>query len=147
MATNHAAPAAPAARTTSPRHSAIPAAATKLPGRTPLPRTAEAATASALQLINQYRAQAGCTPLKSNPALTATASAHSEEEALTGSFGNSGAPNENNARGPADPQALLNTWLASPQSRANLLNCGFHSTGLGAYFNGTGFWWTEEFQV
>ncbi|MFF4369406.1 CAP domain-containing protein [Streptomyces sp. NPDC001594] len=130
--------------------------------RESIPRTPSAATAAAAKLVDEARAEAGCEPLTVDPALAALAAGHSKDMALDGYFGHqgpdgaplvvraarSGAPAataENIARGPADPQALMNMWMARPGARANILNCGFHSMGLGAYFNGSGFWWTGDF--
>ncbi|MFF0219146.1 CAP domain-containing protein [Streptomyces vinaceus] len=130
--------------------------------RQAVPRTAGAAAAAAEELVNVARAQAGCAPLTSSPALAALAARHSQDMAVDGYFSHagpagsslwqraarSGAPDvnaENIARGPADPQALLNAWMARPGSRANILNCGLRTVGTGAYFNGTGFWWTEDY--
>ncbi|RSS81234.1 CAP domain-containing protein [Streptomyces sp. WAC06614] len=126
-----------------------------------LPNAGAAAT-EATELVNVARAEAGCEPLSVSPALTALAVGHSKDMALDGYFGHGGPDGstlwqraarsgtrnvsaENIARGPADPQALLNAWMARPGSRANILNCGFRTMGTGAYFNGTGFWWTEDF--
>ncbi|MFB7053571.1 CAP domain-containing protein [Streptomyces vinaceus] len=112
--------------------------------------------------MNEARAEAGCRPFTVSPQLTALAAEHSEDMALRGYFahtapdgttpwaradlgGVKGVAAEDIARGPADPQALLNVWMAQPEARANLLNCGFRTVGLGAYFNDSGFWWTEDY--
>ncbi|MFD7085989.1 CAP domain-containing protein [Streptomyces sp. NPDC059918] len=127
-----------------------------------MPASASEAEAGALSLINIARAEAGCRPLTVSPALAALAGDHSRDMAAAGyaastspsrgtvwnraeRAGVEGMAAENIARGPADPQALLNVWTGSPGARANLLNCDYRSTGIGAYFNGSGFWWTEEF--
>ncbi|MFE3765434.1 CAP domain-containing protein [Streptomyces sp. NPDC059104] len=143
-----------------PSHAAV--AAHPAARRASIPRTAAAAAAAAEELVNEARAEAGCSPLTVSPALSSVAAAHSEDMALHGYFsstapdgstpwtrsaraGVQGLRAENIARGPADPQALLNQWTAQPGSRANLLDCGSHSMGIGAYFNSVGFWWTEDF--
>ncbi|MFJ7209220.1 CAP domain-containing protein [Streptomyces sp. NPDC098789] len=130
--------------------------------RESIPRTATAAAAAAEELVNVARAEAGCSPLTFSPALSAAAGAHSKDMAVDGYFsstgrdgstpgsrsagaGVTGVSAENIARGPADPQALMNEWMARPGARANLLDCGNHTSGLGAYFDDVGFWWTEDF--
>lgn len=130
--------------------------------RAVLPASASEAEAGALRLINIERAEAGCRPLTVSPALVALAVDHSRDMAAAGyadttsptwgtvwkraeRSGIEGVAAENIARGPADPQALLNVWTGRPGARKNLLDCNYRSTGIGAYFNGSGFWWTEEF--
>lgn len=139
-------------------------AVVKTAPREKVPQTAAAAAGAAGKLINEARAVAGCQPLAMSPALVVLAVQHSKDMALDGYFGHrgpdgatlwqraarsgaAGTSAENIARGPADPQALLNMWMAQPGSRSNIVDCGLHTMGLGAFFNGSGFWWTGDFAV
>ncbi|MET8753217.1 CAP domain-containing protein [Streptomyces sp. NPDC004667] len=159
-ATGSGAPKSPTGAAEGSSHAAV--AVHGAPRRESLPRTPAAAAAAAEELVNEARAEAGCSPLTVSPVLSSLAAAHSKDMALHGYFSSTGPDGstpwtrsaragvqglraENIARGPADPQALLNQWTAQPGSRANLLDCGDHSMGIGAYFNDVGFWWTEDF--
>ncbi|MFD0328838.1 CAP domain-containing protein [Streptacidiphilus monticola] len=52
---------------------------------------------------------------------------------------------ENIARGQQTPAAVMDAWMHSPGHRANILNCSYHSLGVGAYFAPGGPWWTQDF--
>ncbi|MCE3029163.1 CAP domain-containing protein [Streptomyces sp. CMSTAAHL-2] len=121
-----------------------------------------AAEAEVLKLVNDERAKAGCSALSANSALTNLAESFSDDMAARGFFsdtdpdgkspwdrataaGVSGLGAENIARGPADPAAVVKAWMASPEHRANILNCDFHTLGVGVHFGAGGPWWTEEF--
>ncbi|MYR00929.1 CAP domain-containing protein [Streptomyces sp. SID6139] len=123
-----------------------------------------AAEAEVLKLVNDERAKAGCSALSANSALTNLAESFSDDMAARGFFsdtdpdgkspwdrataaGVSGLGAENIARGPADPAAVVKAWMASPEHRANILNCDFHTLGVGVHFGAGGPWWTEEFGV
>ncbi|MEV7500300.1 CAP domain-containing protein [Streptomyces sp. NPDC093018] len=121
-----------------------------------------AAEAEVLKLVNDERAKAGCSALSANSALTNLAESYSDDMAARGFFsdtdpdgkspwdrataaGVTGLGAENIARGPADPAAVVKAWMASPEHRANILNCDFHTLGVGVHFGAGGPWWTEEF--
>ncbi|MFD8837578.1 CAP domain-containing protein [Streptomyces griseofuscus] len=121
-----------------------------------------AAEAEVLKLVNDERAKAGCSALSANSALTNLAESFSDDMAARGFFsdtdpdgkspwdrakaaGVTGLGAENIARGPADPAAVVKAWMASPEHRANILNCDFHTLGVGVHFGAGGPWWTEEF--
>ncbi|MYW44663.1 CAP domain-containing protein, partial [Streptomyces sp. SID161] len=36
-------------------------------------------------------------------------------------------------------------WMNSPGHRANILNCGFKTLGVGVHFGPGGPWWTQDF--
>ncbi|RRQ77399.1 hypothetical protein CQW39_17595 [Streptomyces griseofuscus] len=121
-----------------------------------------AAEAEVLKLVNDERAKAGCSALSANSALTNLAESFSDDMAARGFFsdtdpdgkspwdrataaGVTGLGAENIARGPADPAAVVKAWMASPEHRANILDCDFHTLGVGVHFGAGGPWWTEEF--
>ncbi len=118
--------------------------------------------AQVLSLVNDERAQAGCHPLDTDPALAELAGDYSEEMAHEGFFahttpdgrdpwdradaaGISGLGGENIARGQQDAQAVMDAWMHSPGHRANILNCDFTELGVGVHFGSGGPWWTQDF--
>ncbi|WP_392898579.1 CAP domain-containing protein [Streptomyces sp. LN699] len=118
--------------------------------------------AAVLTLVNQARAQAGCSPVRANPPLAALAGAFSKDMAVRGFFdhtdpdgntpwkradnaGISGLGGENIARGQGDADAVMKAWMNSPGHKANILNCEFRTLGVGAYFAAGGPWWTQDF--
>ncbi|MFR9788818.1 CAP domain-containing protein [Streptomyces sp. MB22_4] len=121
-----------------------------------------AAEAQVLKLVNDERAKVGCSALSANSALTNLAESFSDAMAARGFFsdtdpdgrspwdraraaGVTGLGAENIARGPADPAAVVKAWMDSPEHRANILDCGFNTLGVGVHFGAGGPWWTEEF--
>ncbi|MGW4884000.1 CAP domain-containing protein [Streptomyces murinus] len=137
--------------------------AAPMPTTPPVTVSAQAAAeAEVLKLVNDERAKAGCSALSANSALTNLAESFSDDMAARGFFsdtdpdgkspwdrataaGVTGLGAENIARGPADPAAVVKAWMASPEHRANILNCDFHTLGVGVHFGAGGPWWTEEF--
>ncbi|MEU5365312.1 CAP domain-containing protein [Streptomyces sp. NPDC005925] len=121
-----------------------------------------AAAAQVLKLVNDERAQAGCSPVAANSALTDLASDFSEDMAERGFFdhtdpsgatpwdraekaGISNLGGENIARGQAGAVAVMEAWMNSPGHRANILNCDFKKLGVGVHFAQGGPWWTQDF--
>ncbi|KUN96240.1 CAP domain-containing protein [Streptomyces caeruleatus] len=121
-----------------------------------------AAAAEVLQLVNQERAQVGCSAVSANSSLTALAENFSEDMAARGFFDHtdpSGASpwdraakagitdlgGENIARGQADAAAVMDAWMNSPGHKANILNCDFKTLGVGVHFGAGGPWWTQDF--
>jgi uncharacterized protein YkwD len=121
-----------------------------------------AAAAQVLKLVNEERAQVGCSPVAANSALTALAQNYSEDMAARGFFdhtdpdgrtpwdraekaGISNLGGENIARGQADAAAVMDAWMNSPGHRANILNCDFKTLGVGVEFGSGGPWWTQNF--
>ncbi|TXJ78510.1 CAP domain-containing protein [Streptomyces lavendulae] len=164
--TTPAAPAPPKPKPSPTRAKPRPTASkTAAPGPTAPPVTVSAqaaAEAEVLKLVNDERAKAGCSALSANSALTGLAEKFSDDMAARGFFsdtdpdgkspwdraaaaGVSGLGAENIARGPADAAAVVKAWMASPEHRANILNCDFHTLGVGVHFGAGGPWWTEEF--
>ncbi|MFY4718432.1 CAP domain-containing protein [Streptomyces sp. LaBMicrA B280] len=164
--TTPAAPGTPKPKPSPTRAKPSPTATkTAAPAPTAPPVTVSAraaAEAQVLKLVNDERAKAGCSALSANSALTNLAESYSDDMAARGFFsdtdpdgkspwdraaaaGVSGLGAENIARGPADPAAVVKAWMASPEHRANILNCDFHTLGVGVHFGAGGPWWTEEF--
>lgn len=52
---------------------------------------------------------------------------------------------ENIARGQADAQAVMASWMASEGHRENILNCDYKTIGIGAHVADGGPWWTQDF--
>ena len=111
-----------------------------------------------LALTNAARKKAGCKPLKGNKRLALAARRHSKDMAVKKYFShtskdgsspwdrikragykNPGA--ENIAYGYPSAQAVMQGWLKSPGHRANILNCGLKSLGVGKYKT----YWTQDF--
>lgn len=120
------------------------------------------AEARVLTLVNAERAQAGCSPLTADPELAALAGDHSEDMAERDYFSHTTPDGmtpwdraeaagvdhmggENIARGQADAEAVMESWMNSPGHRANILNCDFTTLGVGAHFAPGGPWWTQTF--
>ncbi|WP_051939938.1 CAP domain-containing protein [Phaeacidiphilus oryzae] len=131
------------------------------PGRASAAQAA-AAEAEVLRLVNGERARHGCGSLADSAALTGLASALSGEMAAQGVLGHTdpsgrspwqraaqaGITNlggENIARGQPTPQAVMAAWMKSPGHRANILDCSYHSLGVGVAYGPDGPWWTEDF--
>ncbi|WP_106401994.1 CAP domain-containing protein [Actinocorallia populi] len=111
-----------------------------------------------LTLTNAARKKAGCKPLKGNRKLALAARRHSKDMALNDYFShtskdgsspwdrikrtgyrNPGA--ENIAYGYPSAKAVVSGWMKSPGHRANILNCGLKSLGVGKYRTH----WTQDF--
>jgi uncharacterized protein YkwD len=119
--------------------------------------------AQILSLVNTQRAKAGCGALTASKALTTLAQNFSEEMAVRNFFdhtdpdgkspwdrakalGITNLGGENIAMGQQTPADVMNAWMNSPGHRANILNCTYHSLGVGAYYAPTGGpWWTQDF--
>ncbi|CAL9571412.1 CAP domain-containing protein [Streptomyces sp. enrichment culture] len=133
------------------------------PSTPPVTVSAQAAAeAEVLRLVNAERAQAGCSPLAANSALTDLARAFSQDMAERGFFdhtdpdgatpwdraekaGITDLGGENIARGQADAAAVMAAWMDSPGHRANILNCDFKTLGVGVHYGEGGPWWTQDF--
>ncbi|MFI9243215.1 CAP domain-containing protein [Streptomyces sp. NPDC053086] len=133
------------------------------PASTPVTVPLEATIgAEVLNLVNDERAKAGCSPLAANSALTGLAETFSDDMAARDFFahtdpegrtpwdraakaGVTGLGGENIARGQADAAAVMTVWMNSAGHRANILNCGFKTLGVGVHFGAGGPWWTQEF--
>jgi uncharacterized protein YkwD len=116
-----------------------------------------------LALVNTQRAQNGCGALTHSQPLTALAQNFSAEMATRHFFdhtdpdgkspwdrakvlGITDLGGENIAMGQQTAQDVMTAWMNSPGHRANILNCSYHSLGVGVYYgSGGGPWWTQDF--
>ncbi|WP_328886865.1 CAP domain-containing protein [Streptomyces sp. NBC_00316] len=120
------------------------------------------AQAAVLALVNQERAKVGCSPVTASAPLTSLAQNFSDDMAARGFFdhtdpdgqtpwdraakaGVQGLGGENIARGQADAQAVMDSWMNSAGHRANILNCDYKTLGVGVHFGSGGPWWTQDF--
>jgi len=112
------------------------------------------AAASALCLVNAQRTANGVAPLAEDSRLDAAALAHLSDMVAGNYFAHtspSGVPftrwltdagfagpypmGENIAVGTSTlstPESIVNAWMSSPGHRANILDAGYHRTGMGA---------------
>jgi uncharacterized protein YkwD len=137
---------------------------TVAPSKTAVPDTSAAAAAEAdvIDMVNKERAKVGCSPMKASGTLSDLARAHSKDMAARGFFdhtnpdgetpwdraeqaGVSSLGGENIARGQADAEAVMNSWMNSEGHRANILNCDFTTLGVGVHMADGGPWWTQNF--
>lgn len=120
------------------------------------------AAAEVLKLVNEERAQVGCSAVSANSALADLAQDFSQAMAAQGFFdhtdpggaspwdraakaGITDLGGENIARGQADAAAVMEAWMNSPGHKANILNCDFKTLGVGVHFGSGGPWWTQDF--
>ncbi|GFE27230.1 CAP domain-containing protein [Streptomyces nigrescens] len=133
--------AKPAAKT-SPAPAASPSAAKAT-------AKASGATARVVELVNDERRKAGCSPLTVNAKLTKAAQDHSKDMAdhrnmsHTGSDGSSpedritragynwSSYGENVAYGYSTPESVMEGWMTSPGHKRNILDCSFKEIGVG----------------
>jgi uncharacterized protein YkwD len=111
-------------------------------------------------LANEARAGAGCAPLRVDARITAAAQAHSDDMAANDYFSHdsldgrsfadrlraAGYPSpggENIAQGQRSAQSVHQSWMNSSGHRANILNCGFTTIGVGV--NQSAWTWTQDF--
>ncbi|MFJ6747534.1 CAP domain-containing protein [Streptomyces sp. NPDC091266] len=139
--------------TAAPKRSATPSKA---------PDTQSSAESQVLSLVNQERAQAGCSPVTADQELGSLAQRFSDDMARRDFFdhtdpdgrspwdraraqGISNLGGENIAKGQANAQSVMDSWMKSPGHRANILNCEYKTLGVGVHFGAGGPWWTQDF--
>ena len=119
-----------------------------------------------LELTNAERQNAGLAPLELSPALENAAQSYSVVLASSGCFDHTCGPvpsfadrdgqagytdwtdiGENIAAGFATPEAVVESWMASPGHRANILSSQFTEIGVGVTSGGGmyGTYWAQEF--
>jgi uncharacterized protein YkwD len=115
-----------------------------------------------VELTNKARATAGCAPVRFDPRLRTAARRHSADMGLHDYFSHTsldgdtfadrieaaGYPHpgaENIARGYQTAAEVMEGWMDSPGHRANILNCGLRTIGVGVYNGSGGPWWTQDF--
>ena len=143
--------------TRTPQRTVVPSKPT-----TPTKAAAASAESAVSDIVNKERVKAGCSPLTASSALSDLARAHSKDMAARGFFGHtnpdgetpwdradkagvSGFAGENIARGQADAQVVMASWMTSEGHRANILNCDFMTLGVGVHIADGGPWWTLNF--
>lgn len=52
---------------------------------------------------------------------------------------------ENIAFGQTTARSVMRAWMRSPSHKANILNCRFRHLGVGVAFDGSYYWWTQDF--
>ena len=116
-----------------------------------------------LTLVNAQRVKAGCGALTASAPLNTLAQNFSQEMAVRNFFdhtdpdgkspwdrakvlGITDLGGENIAMGQQTPDDVMTAWMNSAGHRANILNCTYHSLGVGVYYAATGGpWWTQDF--
>jgi uncharacterized protein YkwD len=122
-------------------------------------------TAQVLSLLNAERAKVSCPVLTEDSALTAAAQAHSVDmstrKALTHTDASGADPftraqaagvltlrSENVADGQATPDEVVADWMQSAKHKANILDCGVTTAGIGVATSADGTrYWTADFGV
>ncbi|MFD7295025.1 CAP domain-containing protein [Streptomyces sp. NPDC059897] len=122
----------------------------------------KAAAAQVLSLVNQERSKVGCSAVTADSGLASLATAFSDDMAARDFFdhtdpdgatpwdrakkaGITDLGGENIARGQANAQSVMDSWMNSPGHKANILNCDFKTLGVGVHFGSGGPWWTQNF--
>ncbi len=121
------------------------------------------AEAQVLALVNVQRAANGCGALSYSGPLTVLAQDFSADMATRKFFDHTDPDGktpwdrakklditnlggENIAMGQQTPQDVMTAWMNSAGHRANILDCSYHSLGVGVYYAaGGGPWWTQDF--
>jgi len=119
-----------------------------------------------IDLVNIERDAEGLPPLSYDPSLASAARGHSEDMGLHNYFSHTGLDGrtacgrmtdagynwnycgENIAAAQPTPEDVIDTWMASPGHRANILNPNFCDIGVGyAYVASStyGHYWTQNF--
>jgi uncharacterized protein YkwD len=130
--------------------------------RAPAPAPA-GAVKEILALVNVERSRAGCPAVTADPRLAAAAQAHAADMAAQHYFshdskdGSSMADRvnragykwsglgENIAKGQQTPASAMDSWMHSPDHRANILNCGYKHLGVGLARDGGSPIWVQDF--
>lgn len=153
----------PRAATSSPTRTSPALEPSALARVTPHPDFAD----TVMTLVNRERTAAGCLALTPHDALIQAARAHSQDMAVHGFISHEGSDGrtpaqrvqdagyqfqivaENVAAGRLTPEGAVQGWMASPEHRDNILNCGLRETGVGvveAPDDPTyGIYWTQLF--
>jgi uncharacterized protein YkwD len=120
----------------------------------PTPDNVAAVAATTLCLIDGQRTAAGLGALAPSSALVAAASGHSADMVANDYFAHAAGMNENIAAATgslATPAAIVAMWMNSPGHRANILDDGYLTTGIGvvaavpSLLGGGGATYTEDF--
>lgn len=113
-------------------------------------------------LVNEVRSKAGLSRLRRDERLRTAARNHSKDMARrkfcahvnpdgvtpAQRMSDAGYPHpgaENVARGQQKPHSVMTAWMQSPGHRANILNPGFATIGVGVELAWDGPFWTQNF--
>jgi uncharacterized protein YkwD len=113
-----------------------------------------------VEMVNAERAEAGCGPLAVDPRLVTAAQLHSQDMAANDYFSHTsqdgrtfadriraaGYPDpaaENIAQGQRSAEQVMQAWMNSSGHRANILDCGLTTIGVGLASDG--WYWTQDF--
>ncbi|GGM40025.1 hypothetical protein GCM10012275_08710 [Longimycelium tulufanense] len=130
------------------------------PPKPPAPAADQGTTGKVIDLVNSERRQAGCGPVTTDARLADAAQGHSSDMAERNYFSHTspeggtfvqrakaaGYPSpgaENIARGQRSAEQVMDSWMKSPGHRANILNCGLRTIGIG--LDTRGWYWTQVF--
>jgi uncharacterized protein YkwD len=119
-----------------------------------------AQAAQVVQLVNQFRDDMGCDPLKVDSRLTKAAQEHSTDMAQHNYFdhtsqdgrtfdqriraaGYQSPAAENIAKGQTSAQEVMRSWMQSDGHRRNILNCRYSTIGVAV--DKQGWLWTQDF--
>lgn len=114
-------------------------------------------------LVNKERASYGLKPVKMSPKLTGAANIRAKEikqsfshtrpdgsscfTAITEAGITYRSAAENIAYGQKSPEAVMTAWMNSSGHRANILNANMEYIGVGVYYSGGTYYWTQFFAV
>jgi len=130
------------------------------PTTTAPPAPPPTAAERVVDLVNRERRRAGCRALTIDQRIVAAAQAHSVDMATNRYFSHTsldgrtfadrireaGYPRpaaENIARGQRSADDVVRAWMNSSGHRANILNCGYTTIGVG--LDTGGWYWTQDF--
>lgn len=107
-----------------------------------------------IDLVNEQREKVGLTAVYADDKAMEYAQVRAQEITISYShtrpnglrkpYDEIGAMNENIAGG-GTPVDVMKAWMDSPGHRANILNEETFAIGVGCYWNGTSFYWAQEF--
>ena len=126
-----------------------------------VPVTESEYAAEVVRLVNEERAKHGLNPLKTDSVVQTGAQIRAQEIVSTfshdrpngsscftalqqvgASYSSAG---ENIAYGQKTPAEVVNAWMNSPGHRANILNSGYTTIGIGVYKTGNTYYWSQFF--
>lgn len=114
-----------------------------------------------LDRVNAERTNAGLAPLSRDGSLDATADVRSKEIAVlfdhdhkrpNGDVCFSAFPSgystagENIAKGQTSAEEVMNGWMGSEGHKSNILNAAFTRIGISCYFDGSTYYWVQDFE-
>ena len=113
-------------------------------------------TEKVIKLVNKERAKHGCSALNEDSTLMEAAQQRAGE--IADNFSHDGYQDvvegcgydwktvgENVAAGQTSPDAVMDSWMHSSGHKANILNKKFEDIGVGVYFDGSKYYWVQDF--